>query len=275
MQKLIILLGFFVLNCAFHLVLSQNKLYISPILNFKRSIAFVDPEDLNNNIPAGLGNQYFYQPYAVAYSTNFVKHLTFGYGLSLAYSFRNDTRLLNLTYTKDAADFGAHSTFRPYNSEIHTRFGSTYYGIGLKRINLDYSMQLSKKRGFLTPWLHVGLGCYINTNSWTTTFPFSFNTPLNPNGDLLLLAYIQPFEERRINGLLKLGLSNDFYIKNHYWFSLNAYYIQGFGTASRIEFVHEYLLNSEVVKSGVGLMSRGSGFYFEISRRFKIFTLKK
>ncbi len=150
-----------------------------------------------------------------------------------------------------------------------------HYGIGLKRINADYSMQLSKTRGFLTPWLHAGLGCYINTNSWTTTFPFSFNTPLNPNGDLLLLAYIQPFEERRINGLLKLGLSNDFYIKKNYWFSLNAYYIQGFGTASRIEFVHEYLLNSEVVKSGVGLMSRGSGFYFEISRRFKIFTLKK
>ncbi len=275
MQKFGVLIGFVVLFFSIDKSAAQNKFYITPILNFKRSIAFVDPADLNNNEPAGLGNQYFYQPYSVAYSTNFVKHLTFGYGLSLGYSFRNDTRFLHLTYSKDAADFGAHSTFRPYNSDMHVGFGSTYYGIGLKRINLDYSMQLSKEKGFLTPWFHAGLGCNINTNTWTATFPFAFNTPLNPNGDILLLTYIQPFEERRINGLLKIGLSNDFYVKNKYLFSLNAYYIQGFGIASRIEFVHEYILNSQVVKSGVGLISRGSGFYLEFSRRFQIYPLKK
>ncbi len=127
MQRLIFFIGLFINNNIFQIAFSQNKLYISPILNFKRSICFVDPADLNNDLPAGLGNQFFYQPYAVAYSTNFVKHLTFGYGLSLGYSFRKDTRFLNLTFTKDAADFGANSTFRPYNSEIHTGFGSTLW----------------------------------------------------------------------------------------------------------------------------------------------------
>jgi hypothetical protein len=56
---------------------------------------------------------------------------------------------------------------------------------------------------------------------------------------------------------------------------LNFQYVQGFGKISRIEFVHEYNLNGAFVYNGIGLMSRGSGFYWGINRRLQVYPWKK
>ena len=237
-------------------------------------MAFVDPNDLNNNLNNILENQFFYQPYCVAYSSRIIKHQSFCYGLSAGYTFKRDSRLVQLSYNNDVANFRAFSSFRPYNDPTYSGWGLNYYGTGLHRFMLNYSFKLTKKPSFVQSWFTFGLGTFINKNTWTGIFPWSWDMTLNPNGDMLLRTYLQPFKETQVNGVLKVGVENDLFVKGKYLFSINASYVQGLGTISRVEFVHEYILNGQFVHHGTGLMSRGSGFYWEITRKIQAFPKK-
>jgi hypothetical protein len=62
--------------------------------------------------------------------------------------------------------------------------------------------------------------------------------------------------------------------KNKYIATFNVNYNQGFGVISRVEYVHEYKLNGLLVYDGTGLMSRGSGLYWGIKRRFQVYPKK-
>jgi hypothetical protein len=254
-----------------HLSLSQNRIIVAPIVNFKTSIAFVDPENLYSLEKNILENQPFYQPYSIAYSSRIVKHQTFGSGISLGYEFKNKTRFLSLSYIDDVANFRAFSSFRPFYSEFHSGYRVNYYGINLHRFQLNYSIKLPSQSKLGNTWFSWGLGTFVNRNRWTSIFPQSWDMPLNTNGDMLLRTYIRPFEENKVNFFLKVGFEHDFNVNKKHIFSLNAYYIQGFGVVSRVEYVHEYTLNGQFKYSGTGLMSRGSGFYWEISRKFQLY----
>jgi hypothetical protein len=267
----------FILIALIHVSSSygQLKFFITPSFNFKTAIAFVDPASLNNTQKNIFENQYFYQPYAVAFNSRVIKHPAFGYGISLGLMNKSGSRFMQLSFHKDVANYKASSFFRPYYDEAHFGYGMTYYGIGISRITLNYSFRIFDNHQFMQPWFSVGAGAFINRNDWTTIFPQEWNLPVSSNGDMLLRTYVQPFQERRINAFVKIGFENDFYWKKKYLVSLNAFFIQGLGTISRIEYVHEYTINGEFVHSGTGLMSRGSGFYWEVSRRFQVFPIKK
>ena len=253
---------------------SQNKFFISPELSFKTSIAFVDPANINNNLKNIFENQAFYKPYAVAYSARVVKHQFQIYGLTAGYMYKNDTRFLKFSYAKDISSFRAYSSFRPYNYDTHSGYEVNYYGIGFHRLLIDYGLKISTKTKFIQTWFTIGAGININRNRWTGIFSQEWNMQLSPNGDELLQTYIRPFEENRENICLIIGLESDLYLKNKYIATFNVNYNQGFGVISRVEYVHEYKLNGLLVYDGTGLMSRGSGLYWGIKRRFQVYPKK-
>lgn len=256
---------------------AQYKLFISPEFNTKTSFAFVDPDDLYNNEHNFLENQFIYKPYSIAYSSRLVKHQTPVIGLFMVCMFKQDTRFIRLTYTKDVATFRAYSYFRSYYGESHSGFEINNYGIGFHRFHIEYGLRLSSqsKPQIIHTWLTIGAGVNVNRNRWTSIFPFQWDLNLNPNGDKLICTYLRPFEENRINGCLKIGLENDLFLKNKYIFSFNLNYLQGLGIITRVEYVHEYFLNGTNVYNGTGLMSRGSGLYVGINRRFQIYHRKQ
>jgi hypothetical protein len=256
-------------------IYSQVKFFIGPEINFKTSTAFVDPNDLNTTENNLLENQFFYKPYSVAYASRIVKHQTFLYGISAGIKFKNDKRILKLNYTLDLANFRAQSHYRAYNEENYSGFTVNYLNIGFKRFGFDYCINISKENKLSATWISFGGGVNINRNRWVSIFSFAPNTPLNPNGDLLLSTYLRPFKENKTNVFLKIGINQDMYIKKKYIFSVNIDYVQGFGIISRVEFVHEYNLNGSFVYDGTGLMSRGSGFYWGINRRLQVYPWKK
>jgi hypothetical protein len=254
---------------------SQNKFFVSPELSFKTSIAFVDPANMNNNLKNIFENQSFYKPYAVAYSARVVKHQFPIYGLSVGIIYKNESRSMKFSYSKDIIGFRAYSSFRPYYSEIHSGYVVNYYGaIGSHRFLIDYGLKIPNKNKFTQNWFTIGAGININRNRWTGIFAQGWNMQLSPNGDELLETYIRPFEENKENVCLKFGFESDLYLKNKYIASFNAHYIQGFGVISRVEYVHEYKLNGLLVYDGTGLMSRGSGLYWGIKRRFQVYPKK-
>ncbi len=254
---------------------SQNKFFICPELSFKTSIAFVDPANMNNNEKNIFENQSFYKPYAIAYSARVVKHQFQIYGLSAGYMFKKDSRFLKFSYAKDIAGFRAYSFFRPYNYETHSGYEENYNGVvGFHRLLIDYGLKISSKTKFIQTWFTIGAGININRNRWTGFFSQGWNMQLSPNGVELLQTYLRPFEENRENVCFKIGFDSDLYLKKKYIATFNIHYIQGFGVISRVEYVHEYKLNNEFVYDGTGLMSRGSGFYWGIKRRFQVYPKK-
>lgn len=254
---------------------AQMKFFITPNFNFKTAIAFVDPASLNTSENHLFENQMFYMPYAVSESARVIKHPAFNMGLGIAMSYKNDTRMIQFLWSQDVARFRTRSSFRSYSANTYSGYGISYYGIKLNRLTVNYSHKISKKETVIRPWFSFGLGAFINTNGFTDVFASDWNMPLAPNGDILLRTYLQPFEEKRVNAFIKVGIENDLYLFKKYFFSVNAYFIQGFGKISRVEYVHEYLFNNELVFNRIGLMSRGSGFYWEVSRRFQVFPIKK
>ena len=269
----LMLLLFFLFVSGF--ALCQNKFILTPGISIKSSLDFVDPANYYSTEKKILGTQQFSQPYSLGFCSRVVPHPNFGYGLSVGYMFKNDTRFLQLSYLRDATNFRAKSYFRAYNSKTYSGWGVDYYGMRLHRITLNYSMKFSQKHPLDQTWFSFGIGTFINISNWTGIFPNSWNLPLSPNGDVLLRTYLRPFAEKRINAFIKIGLEHDLHIKEKYIFSMNAYYIQGFGIISRVEFVHEYMLNGSFVYDGTGLMSRGSGFYLGISRRIQLYPFRK
>ncbi|MBK9592574.1 MAG: hypothetical protein IPO32_14120 [Crocinitomicaceae bacterium] len=254
---------------------SQVNFFINPNLNFKAATAFVDPANQyfnhENNI---FENQYFYPPYSVANSSRIVKHPAFAFGLGVGIRYKNDRRIIQVSWNKDVANFRAQSFFRPYYSPEHGAFDASYLGVKLQRFTLSYAFKISQKESLMQTWFSIGIGSFIN-DGYNEYFPFFWDIPLAPNGDRLLSTYLQPYREKKINGLLKIGFENDLYLKKKYWLSINAFYIQGFGNISRVEYVHEYLINNEQFFSRTGLMSRGSGFYIEFSRRLNVYPWGK
>jgi hypothetical protein len=267
------------LSCLFLFIrtsiYSQVKFFISPEINFKTSTAFVDPNDLLTNENNLLENQGFYLPYAIAYNARVVKHQYQIYGLSAGFTYKNDSRFIKLSYNKDIAGFRAYSFYRPHLSPSFIGTSLNYQGIGFHRLMINYGIKISSKSNFIQSWFTIGAGININQNRGPQIFQGHNNILLSPNGDELLRAYIRTFEENRVNACLKIGFDHDMYFKNKYIFSLNFQYVQGFGKISRIEFVHEYNLNGAFVYNGIGLMSRGSGFYWGINRRLQVYPWKK
>jgi hypothetical protein len=208
--------------------IAQYNFFINPHFNFKSSFAFVDPSSLNNTEKNFLENQYFYTPYAVSESRRFMKHPNFSYGFSCGLIFKNKTRLLQIGYDNDGAFFSTKSYFRSPNSDIHHGYEISYQGIKIHRLTLDYSILISKNDKILKSWFTLGTGAFINTNGFTGTFPAYWDLPVSSNARLVK-TYLQPFEERKINGFIKIGFDNDFLFKKKYIFSLNVSYIQGIG----------------------------------------------
>jgi hypothetical protein len=265
---------FLLLFINFQYIYSQNKFYITPELSFKTSIAFVDPSDLNNNERNYLENQSFYKPYSIGYSARVVKHQFQVYGLAAGYLYKNNTRFLKFSYSKDISSYRVYSFFRPYSYETHAGYAVNYYGIGFHRLLIDYGFKIPNNSKYFHSWFSIGVGLNINRNRWTGIFSQGWDIQLSPNGDELLQTYIRPFEENKVNTCLKIGFDHDLYLKDNYIFSLNFKYIQGFGIISRVEYVHEYNLNGSFVYDGTGLMSRGSGFYWGINRRIQVYPWK-
>jgi hypothetical protein len=261
---------------VFHSALSvaQTKFFINPFFTTKMGIGFVDPSDLNIGQQNILENQTFYMPYVVSENSRIVKQPTYRFGLAFGISYKNDTRNIQLSYNRDNASRKASSYMRAFNDTIHYGFGAID-GVGLHRITLNYNCKLSKENSAIQTWFSIGAGTFINKTRFVDPFAFSWYIPLSPTGVVLTKTYMQRFEETKMNVFLKIGFDTDFMLKQKYLFSLNAYYIQGFGVISRIEYVHEYLINNEPMRYGVGLMSRGSGFYLELSRRINVYPWKK
>jgi hypothetical protein len=269
MIKLVIILCLFFISTE---SFSQFRLFIKPIYQSKNSFARLSHEN-NNNEKFPFQNKGFYMPYSNSFTSPFVTHPTFDIGITIGGISENKNHLFEIEYSKDHCGYRTKSYFNHY-LDPNSNSLDFYWYPNLNRFSFNYSLMIVSKKNYELR-LTTGTGIFTNKKNNLNRLAEQFYSGIlvAPNVEVTS-AYIQPFQEKKTNMILKIGLQNDFYIKTKYIASLSLQYIQGIGQISFVEYSQEYLMNGIPSKTSVGLFSRGSGIYFELSRRINVYKLK-
>lgn len=260
------------LNCNF--ALSQLKFFIEPTYNAKIGFAFLDPNDNQSGVKNPFQNQKIYYPLVVSESARIIQNFSLNIGLCGGFFFNDDKNKIKFEWSQDKASFRTHSNHRPYFGD-YSATGIIYHYY-MNRFNVNVSQKISQKNGFMSSWLSLGVGSFVNINKFG-----GIGANWNYENLYLLLTtelrsvYIESPPQKRINAFLRFGFENDFKFHNKYLLSFRIDYIQGLTKVAHVVYGHEYLINNETIHYRSKLWSRGSGIYFQLSRRFQVYPVKK
>jgi hypothetical protein len=254
---------------------SQTTFYLQPLSNSKNSISFIAKEETGGVKTGFFENDYFFGTHTVTYNARVVRRNSLNLGIGIGITL-NESENLQFEWTQDKASFLINSNYRTYFNDYNYNVKITYHR-AIHRVGLNYSkirFTQDGKRKFLQ--YSFGCGAFLNFNQYSDVHVDqpTGNIYLTPTLQLSSL-YIQPLKEKKINAYLKFGLEGDVRFRKKYFFTTSAFYIQGFGKIARIEHVHKYKQNGELFILPIGLESRGSGIYFQLSRRFQVYPIKK
>jgi hypothetical protein len=269
MVKIFNILGIiFLSNACF----GQFRLFIKPTYQSKNSFARLAPENnINEKFP--FQNKGFYMPFSNSFTSPFVTHPTFDIGLSVGVISEDKKHLFEIEYSKDHCGYRTKSYFSHY-LDPNSNSLDFYWYPNLNRFSLNYSLLICSKKNYGLRFT-TSAGILTNKKNNLNRLAEQFYTGMfvAPNVEITS-AYIQPFQEKKTNVFLKIGLQNDFSIKSKYIASLSLHYLQGIGQISFVQYTQEYNINGIPSKNSVGLFSRGSGVYLELSRRINVYKLK-
>ena len=182
--------------------------------------------------------------------------------------------VFSVSYNRDKVSYKTRSYFRSYDD-------LSLYGLGLylepqiHRISLNAAKQIKSKTQFLDMRVSGSFGLMLFRNPYERIDAVErFDVYLTPETRLDSI-FLQPNPTFKTAPFAKIGFEVDFKTKKSYLFSLNAYFIQGFSEINSVYFRQHYTTFGVQEVNTIRLMSRGSGFYFEISRRIGVYTINK
>lgn len=281
------ILFFIIFNMFMNALHSQTKFFISPVINQKVFIT---------TAPAFKNYGVFYNsttlasnPYFNYKIKKFSTRLDIPMGLNFGVSFLGDKHILSLGYTQDGVGNSKEiSYFSKSLSLPNDPYTNVFTDFTYPKNNLFYINRLTVKYSYrLNKNIEEKNKIYLNTD-FSIIYGKSFiqSQTSFPDPQIILLhnnAQITEFRagtiyDGKANYMIGFGLMFDygFKIKNkwRYILSLEVNYRHG---------LKAILYNNEIFKIEdkdetfyliYGSQSRGSGIYFEISRRFQFYPKK-
>lgn len=264
---------------------SQNYLFIKPIINKRTSLT-----SMNISAPsvssAGLYNfqKTASNPYFDFRPLKFSKVVAINVGIGIGGSFDNNKHLLSVEICTDDITSGsvANYLYKSTNNltgEVSYADAEDYFLINQAtyRLSFDYSVKLFNIQKS-TIYLNTNLN-FLHSNGDINSGGFNnLNTELLYNGAYLNKREFFTSYIKGMTTLLGIGIQTDINLKvknkTFYLFSFNVGYKQGF---KRIEVTTQnfkIIDNNEIFSITYYTTNRGSGIYFEVSRRFQIFPWK-
>ena len=222
-------------------------------------------------------------------------------GLNLGCSLHNGRLLIAIGWNQDATGSKMESILMSYSvnkfpedpaelkrySDNGSTFSSTFF---IQRFSLQHSVCLSRTNTSpILTYFTSSLGLFYNPSGvnkkglpqiTTTVYELSGNnqaaTFLDTNIFIAKERHIVS-AVNRFSANLSAGLTADFrtQIKNTYLFSVNVSFLKGFRVLESTS--HEYTINDAGQNKAYSYetVSKGSGFYFLIFRRFTIDSVKR
>lgn len=262
-------------------ICAQISFHIKPTIEYKSTIGYPV-----STIKGGKKTLFLDNPYLQHDNYNFYPHLNLQIGLSAGVKL-NEQHFFEFVYSQDMAGIGRKMNYYTYlnpESNIHQYISSmdnSYHAIHISRFTLNYQYKFfSTKNDIISLRLNVGLGIFFNKNVKGNNIPIS-NSWLSSDENnyvtetaFLKLVENTSFSLKRLSGLGQIGLGVDVKTKNKYLFSFDVVYTQGF--QSVLSNMTRYVIFDSGIQKEYYYYtaSKGSGFTYQISRRFQLYPCK-
>lgn len=256
---------------------AQVTFYVSPVVNIK------------GHYRSTFGNQFYsklsYENEYFEYQSRRLIFSSLGFGIKGGVSLKNRW-LFEFGWSQDEARSGArvhetlfknYMTNYGYNNYIPYS-ASAYMGVITNRLYLSSHYKLinpdkfKKNTLWVVPYINLGLGLNINTyktpNYHQLAFEGDYNL-INQNDALKVDHYLNVGQRVNVHG--QIGLSTDFMFKKHYLFSFSVYSTFTGKARKMNRDLASVDTGTEVKKFNFNDGSRGTGLYFEFSRRFQLY----
>ncbi|MEN9326429.1 MAG: hypothetical protein RI943_850 [Bacteroidota bacterium] len=261
--------------------MAQTTFSISPLVNHK--LLFNGFSRVENQIQA-------VNPYFNFYPKLISNRPSINIGLRLTMNFKNDGHLLMCEWSQDAmgtmsktTTLGTSNTYGLPEPAFKTySIGTSYFqsGFVFDRFSLFYGRKLTKDKSLQKVWMLFDFSfakSFDNQAEWKyENFPEN-NSVYYHNNATFLSKEIKAYSIKGIYALLGFGLMTDFSIrlkkKNLYLFTAEAQYRQGFktmGFSTETTLIND---TGETIAFLNSISSKGSGVYFQISRKFQLYPL--
>lgn len=254
---------------------SQVSFFVGPQISVKGNYS-----EIKNSPLKEYANDYF------SYQSRKFLVGSFGYGLHAGVGFK-DRLFLDLSWSKDETRSGNSVQYAAYyynqgNDYFIPSNNQQYFGIEFNRFHVSARYNLLDKKRFenrncfINPSFIIGIG--LNVNSYKKTTSDVVNTSYYADLDevTLLTEEFSLAANNRKNFTAKLGIGADLIVKNNYLFTFSVY--------STINMTKSWKSNLSVLSTTITLEtpfeertylfnenSKGTGLYFEISRRFQLY----
>lgn len=263
---------------------AQVSFYVAPVINVKGNYRSNGFKNFYNK--TSYQNEFFeYQSRRLLFSSLGLG-IKGGIGLNDRWLFdfgwsTDETRSGNRFYTTSYSDntvYGGYKNYTPSNG------GSFYIGVQTNRFHLSAQYKLinpqkfEHKKFWVVPYISTGLGLNVSTyktpqlEAWTYEGGYSL---IDENVSMKADYSLNVGNRTNVHGLL--GLSTDFMVKKHYLFSFSVYSTFSFQTKTKnhdLSVIHTRITINDVSGTrqyGFIEGSKGTGLYFEISRRFQLY----
>lgn len=254
-------------------VYCQYQIFIEPCYITKFNFSRVDRSSINNDLIYFIPPQPVYTPGLVSHSSRFVRLPSFDYGVKIGVKLLESENIFSISYNRDKVSYKTQSSFRFYDELVHNGLG-LYLEPQIHRFSLNAAKKINSKLNFLDMRISGSLGLMLFRNPYEKIDAVErYNFYLTPDTRLDSI-FLQPNPTFKTAPFAKIGFEVDVKTKKSYLFSLNAYFIQGFSEINSVYFRQHYTTNGAQEINSIRLMSRGSGFYFEISRRIGLYATK-
>lgn len=283
MPKTIFVILFWILGCSLN---AQVSFYIRPAASMKTQQSFFGSNHYSEK----------YTEYSNTYFTfrndrNYFDRNNVQLGLQLGLIF-HEKHLFELGLATDnsgvAVGVKAQSymnTYEDTEGDFFNSAGSTYSQIGSQHLRIAFNYNnIFYKNKYNTIHTRLIVGSGVLHNSSVNRRKGEYNIEILPHfshGQVSNNVFIDEHYSRVTNFwknslYFKFGLGIDFHTKktNSYLFSFDIYYLQGTRTVQVNDNFIKVIDSGEEIDFHYRVGSRNSGFYFTLSRRFKVYPWK-
>lgn len=281
-------LKYFIVLCLivlFEDINAQTKFFIKPTIDSKICTSTLLNNRYNQFINLPIKNGFPINPYFSANNVILSSRPCINFGVYVAMSINNGKHIFEIGVNEDVTGSAYESHYMLYSDNDSLNFYSNSYNrirssLFTYRYHMQYSLRLTKQSSWVTPYLTFGSGLIYNRdyNADEVDNPFlnpaldieSYgNVQIDENVAIYKVSHIT-YASNKYSGYINLGISGDFYTKsNAHLFSISIFYLQGFKILE--DTYHRHFITDNGVDKiySHSTSSRGSGLYFQLSRKFQ------
>jgi hypothetical protein len=284
---------FFVFMLFGQISFAQTSFYIAPLIIRKAYFCSYPNDQRFGAIYSQQTNINVENPYFSFNAQKFSFRPELDIGIQAEVSFDNKKHRLGLEWASDATGTMSKTTFFASNNTIgytgpaleYTTYGNGtgffQTGFTYNRISLRYQRRLTKEKTAISVYVIPELSFIFgkeNRQSWVYENDTLANNSIFFHNDARRLSTeISAYYFGKKAILPGIGIRVDFNTmkKNKYLFSIDLSYKQGIISLAGSDHTQIILDSGKTFAITNSLVARGSGLYFQISRSFRLYTLKK